>query len=455
MKTLTLSQLKKYSTRVNAFIDKIYNNSPFESVNGESVLVDHSDLHLCECLEEWRKDHLNPEKYLKDFIIRGSFYLPTKMPGINVPTGKLLKTKEFGGGSKSLVDPTAFEGNLVYALKMFSEGMQAASAFRDIVVNQRNAFISDVEINKKALAIIENLYPVFQKHLGITNSRNQTSCYKLSGLDCGALSDIYKEYGVYSKEPKTDIVFKNIETGNKWCLTVKASNHSQYASAQANEAAAILASVLLKTATEVAREIGEIVQKALQRDVFYGARTKFGGSGNREECMHFYALLNAIFGLGDESLVKSGTCKPLQDHLEYIIDKKMEDAYRQIILSPWCRMAILRECITGENKFAPSDSDAIANIIMAWNYDRPKDSRIQPVTDEWLSIYYTQVKLWIRDRGSNRGGTLRAETTRAMQAILNPQLITNNFSTLYAIRKVIDHIFDLAERTQLIIYPRG
>jgi hypothetical protein len=95
---LTASELQKRENRIPTFINKFFNNSPFELETGNTIVIDTVTIDGVNFTQD--SDQENLEQALnkaKKITITGNSDGNT----ITIPSGKLKKSAEFGGGKGS------------------------------------------------------------------------------------------------------------------------------------------------------------------------------------------------------------------------------------------------------------------------------------------------------------------------------------------------------------------
>jgi hypothetical protein len=247
-------------------------------------------------------------------------------------------------GKENIPNATKFEDNLANALNGNEDQEGAGQRFNElankIIDSIRESYLFKEEFDGKTFEKLEQ-----------------------KGTE---LTDTYKDQGVKSREPKTDL----ISSDGSIRLSVK-KRGGQFVSAQGPETAAIFMSV---------------IKDALEQK----SSDKF--SKMIKAWFDFAKGLSKIKGLSPEEKdkIKSKRNFLLQRILNFGASNRKED--------------IIREALLGENKF--ENPDAIPNYFLVW--DMSGNGKIY-TANQFVKMVTSKAKIGVRGRGGVRGLALRGE----------------------------------------------
>ena len=235
-----------------------------------------------------------------------------------------------------------------------------------------------------------------------------TSATQASGSKSKSnLTPLYRDNGVSSGEPKTDILI------DKNRCSVKKSEGAQFASAQGNEIHAVMTAALenkefSKTKGALVKNIKSVVKTALDKKNFYTLRANFG-EGNS-----FDKVFGKVMGLNPKKPTDAEV-----EALSELFDKSglgisVSQAVHEFLTSDKVQLALFTEFITGKGRF--NNPDHIPSHILAWSEDSGK-SYYEEIHKYIKSIYPGGFKYRVSDRGSGRGGAFRLEPKHISEAI--------------------------------------
>ena len=256
-----------------------------------------------------------------------------------------IKMAQGSVGKENIPNATKFEGNLANALNEDEEYEGSGERFNglanDIIDSVRGSFLYNEKLKGKTFEKLEQ-----------------------KGTE---LTDIYKDQGVKSREPKTDLV----SSDGSIKLSVKKKG-GQFVSAQGPEAAAIFNSVMNKALKqESTGKFAEMIKKYF--DYEEGKISKLKGQPPEEQertrkIRNFLLLRLLNFGA----------------------TSRQED--------------IVREALLGENKF--KNEEAIPNYFLVW--DMSGNGELY-TANQFVKMVTRKAKIGIRGRGGVRGLALRGE----------------------------------------------
>ena len=436
--------LFKYATRVKKFIEKIKSNDPkvnsFELLGGGSVRLPADDPMNKELVQKL-------EKYLEtgDLTVvqneKGNISLSVMTADGNaILTSKLLKTKEFGGGSTG-TKATQFEGNLVVAINNAigsADAEKIEAAMRCGSVDKKSGkckgkWMDDTpEATAQANLVAKNLVPKINAALPVPIK----SIDKNSGGAGGGLSEAYKATGVTSAEPKADL---SINADPKLGVSVKKAGGSQYASAQAPEAKAMFEVAYREVNPEgdleqQIAEIQEYITSTAGRPglgKFYKLRDKVVSMLTVDSDQHGSRSLQTTYQKVQAKLSGMSMEKGSAARLEVPDEQKeafaltlqamteegiqpLKRSVQEILVSDRFRISVFKEAATGRGKFQnPGDA---ANWILGWDPSFPESSSFEELTDEWFKEKYKAgaVNFRMRNRGESeqRGGAFNVDAIK-------------------------------------------
>ncbi len=248
-------------------------------------------------------------------------------------------------GKGNTPNATKFEANLANALNGNEEYEGAGERFNglanDIIDSVRGSFLYNEKLKGKTFEKLEQ-----------------------KGTE---LTDTYKDQGVKSREPKTDLV----SSDGSIRLSVKKKG-GQFVSAQGPEAAAIFNSV---------------VKKVLEQE----------STGTFAEMIKRYF----DYEQGQISQLKG---KPPEEQ-ERIRRKRNFLLTRMLYFGATNRQEdIVREALLGENKF--ENEDAIPNYFLVWDMSGKGELY---TANQFVKMVARKAKIGVRGRGGVRGLALRGE----------------------------------------------
>ena len=337
---------------------------------------------------------------------------------------------------------TKYEGNLIYAINI-AGGQPEAKA--NELAGSRNEDSADQGSADDVISAIKW-------------GGKLTKAQRASGgtLDSVKLTDLYLKHKVKSTEPKTDIfVWFGKDRKN---VSVKAATGAQYASAQGPEAVAIFEAAFKNVSGKGAaskKDYYKTVESILTK---FGGRATGEGVATFEPMREQYAkesgqALTALQGDVSDTILGDCTAEECKQKLNQLTalakdpqaiakveanQKKklaeMNDAAKKEALvnmqgalneavpqitqatqvwmnSPEARKLILREAVTGENKFATKE--AIADAVLKWDDTDFSKSSWALLDDKWFSDHVGETKYDFRSRGgsglANRGIAFRLD----------------------------------------------
>jgi len=333
---------------------------------------------------------------------------------------------------------TKYEGNLIYAINI-AGGQPEATA--NALAGSRNEDIADQASADDIISAIKW-------------GDKPTKAQRASGgaLPAVKLTPLYKKY-IKSTEPKTDIfVWFGKDRKN---ASVKSATGAQYASAQGPEAVAIFEAALKGVSDAEKRDYYKTVEKILNK---FGGRATGTGTATMEPMREQYAeetglAKQALDGVVSDIILgdcSAEECRQKADELlalaknpkavekvianqKKVLDEKsdavkkeslinmqkdlneampqIDAATQQWMNTPEARQLILREAVTGENKFATKE--AIANAVLKWDDSEFSKSSWALLDDKWFSAHVGKTKYNFRSRGgaglANRGIAFRLD----------------------------------------------
>mgnify|MGYP003631505768 CR=1 FL=1 len=248
-------------------------------------------------------------------------------------------------GKENIPNATKFEGNLANALNGNEEYEGAGERFNalanDIIDSVRGSFLYNEKLKGKTFEKLEQ-----------------------KGTE---LTDTYKDQGVKSREPKTDLV----SSDGSIRLSVKKKG-GQFVSAQGPEAAAIFNSVMKKALKqESTGKFADLIKTYF--DYEQGGISQLKGKPPEEQ--------ERIRKIRNFLLLRL---------LNFGATSRQED--------------IVREALLGENKF--ENEDAIPNYFLVWDMSGKGDLY---TANQFVKMVTRKAKIGIRGRGGVRGLALRGE----------------------------------------------
>ena len=433
---------------VKRFITKKFGNVEIKTTSSKNRIVITFYANIKDSDRKAELLKLSTEIPNATFVEKSSLSRGAGHIEINTNGTPIFLVAKVAKKSSAKLDPTKFEGNLIYSLVKLSGG-----DFNSIKKSVSSHFIDSPE----AISISDDIAKTLIQTTGKISQGYLPSAARLS--------KIYISYGVTSTTPKTDIVLRG---SSLMKVTVKKSGAHQYVAAQAPEMSAIYASVLEKMPDIDSTKIITLINQTLQPQIFYKLRDhlsdnksdfqkhiasvlglggqkieNFNEKANallqnnkiREEIMkdidaykptiadeiafEYNKNNNLGYDLSTENQTKSSLRKKYIE-IKKIMEKNYEDALKaminkgfvsiteemtEILSSKKVKFEILKEGVTGNNKFVTDDS--IPTHALLWNDKNPNSSEFFAITDSWLNKKLSEVNIDINDRGSGRGGSFR------------------------------------------------
>jgi len=246
---------------------------------------------------------------------------------------------------------------------------------------------------------------------------NFKDAWIVSGASASAnLTTDYKDFGVLSGEPKTDVI---ITAGAKYRCSVKKQEGAQLASAMANESRAVIQTALKDVKTsKLVDKIGGLLQTAMNKEKFYELRARF------DKPTDFDRLISRVMGLSADKATPADVTTLNKALAAVGIRDKASTSIQKFMKTPKVRIAVLNEFVTGQYKFV--DQDLTANQILAWSQNGTayfKD------TDKFVAKNHGVGNFLLRvsDRGKERTGIGRGGSIR-LQAIKNIEVAKENIN---------------------------
>jgi len=287
----------------------------------------------------------------------------------------------FGDYEVSYVQDTAKDGSAIFVANVAKDGKSVhnvvlkqgvvgredspnSTKFEENLANAMNKG-QDVELHTGAGEKFNNLADQVISSINIRDKKPLEGKTFEKLVKRGDLSKIYTDNGVTSREPKTDL----ISTDGSVRMSVKKKG-AQFISAQGNETAAVLLSVL-------------------QNDS--AAREKLGGI-----IKNYFAYEKGLSQLKGRN----------PEDREQIVTKRNFLLKRILNFGGFdLKEKIVREAILGEYKF--EDETSIPNYFLVW--DESGDGELY-TAEKFIRAKLPQVKFGVRGRGGTRGLSLRGDT---------------------------------------------
>jgi len=208
-----------------------------------------------------------------------------------------------------------------------------------------------------------------------------------------------EEFAGISKISKTDLIIN----GNIKCSAKKAGG-AQIASSQHKELTTVISAVLKdfpdiknKIVANITQTLAQLMEKSFYYDhasVINKNLTTLSTTNDQKKTKD--AINNLV------SLIKSPDAVN-EINIEEKEMHQMLTELNKIFTEDKYKKALLREFSTGEKRFAAGEK-CVADHIMTW--DCQGDCLIYTV-DEFIDDNYNKIKFGVRDRGNERGGSLR------------------------------------------------
>lgn len=379
--------------------------------------------------------------------------------------------KSSAAASAGKIDPTTFEGNIIYGLRLVMGSPESAKAYAE----KYSKIKKGIDLKPAAMEAGIAVAKAIKSSVGpITPDEIDRAS---GGVMDVKLSKVYAENGVVSTEPKTDIIVGPYNT------TVKKKEGSQYASAQANEACAIMQAAVgpllsggetegltnflrqtmlkqtwdevdstfedQKTGLEAAAQKGashelgldapgipegydykKILQEALPdelrdeiakeienssvpvpKEVQQGKAVSLALQANPERDFTTNPISNAE--LKEAAKAVRMEIRNLQANSVRAAVEGVSDNTADVIKSDEGRIAILKEAVQGNKKFEGDPKTHAPSRLLVWSIKDPASSDFVTLDDEWFSSHGPGVKIDIRSRGEGRGGRMGVGGKRA------------------------------------------
>lgn len=211
------------------------------------------------------------------------------------------------------------------------------------------------------------------------------------------LTQIYRDYGVKSGEPKTDITI-----GNDRC-SMKYAKGYQIASAQVNETQAVFAAAFDDHAEYKAllqQYVLPLLNQTMNRATFYKLRDKY----DKKDKAALQNMLSQVMSL--HSSRGDATSQQLKQFSEFLDDLGVRLPVRgklhEFLRSTKTKERLFYEFATGERRFVRPILSA--THMLTWD----ETGRVDYIPSrEYVTKHLSDFSYSIRDRGSRRGAALR------------------------------------------------
>lgn len=211
------------------------------------------------------------------------------------------------------------------------------------------------------------------------------------------LTQIYRDYGVKSGEPKTDITI-----GSDRC-SMKYAKGYQIASAQANEAQAVFAAAFNHSAEYkalVEQYVLPVLNHTMNKATFYKLRDKY----DKADKAALQNMLSQVMSL--HSSRGNATTEQIKQFSEFLDDLGVHLPIRgklhEFLQSPKTKESLFYEFATGERRFVQPILSA--THMLTWD----EVGKVDYIpAHEYVTKHLADFSYSIRDRGSNRGAALR------------------------------------------------
>lgn len=208
-----------------------------------------------------------------------------------------------------------------------------------------------------------------------------------------------EEFAGISKISKTDLIIN----GNIKCSAKKAGG-AQIASSQHKELTTVISAVLKdfpeiknKMVANITETLAHLMEKSFyyeHADVINKNLTTLSTSTDSKKTKD--AVNNLVSLIKNPDAINDIKIEEKEMH-------QMLESLNKIFTEEQYKKALLREFSTGEKRFAAGER-CVADHIMTW--DCQGDCLIYTV-DEFINDNYNKIKFGVRDRGNERGGSLR------------------------------------------------
>ncbi len=282
-----------------------------------------------------------------------------------------------GGVTKKAVDATKFEVDIINEIQRRNNKSEFPGA-------NDNPTASDL-----AARVVDNLeskYGKFKEAFPVSGDNKPSN-----------LTDVYREFGVRSGEPKTDFAIKK---GRVSYCSVKKKEGAQYASAQHNELSAVIQATLRDTPRQkkFAKRVASIVKQTMAKENFYDLRSKIDD---------FDKVIGRVLGF-NPSKPSSEDIKAIQELFdESGLDVQISNEISNFMTSAETQKILFTELITGKNRFTKKEFSP--THMFAWggtDGDVYYADIFQHIDDLFKKGGF---KFRISDRGTGRGGAFRLE----------------------------------------------
>lgn len=280
----------------------------------------------------------------------------------------------------------------------------------------------------------------------------------------------YTSSGVSSATSKADIVI-----GTAQC-SMKNADDAQFGSAQHGEMTAIFAAVWPEKEREVFKEeLKQTFAALFDKSVFYDLSkqyvqradvkkeflsqldppvsnvSKLSKSQQKQLDTEYQRKLARRIGL--HSIQGFLTPKD-SNKLDAFLQKHVPDVNISVLnkievkmKNPVFKKKFFREMLTGEGRFQEGAKDKIATHMLLWN-DRA-DVEVYTV-EQYVNAYYKEFQYSIRDRGSSRGASLRAQAKSHVIRMVNKIITMGEAVESSRTRHNAALVSELREHLQLI-----
>lgn len=211
--------------------------------------------------------------------------------------------------------------------------------------------------------------------------------------------NLSEEFAGISKISKTDLIIN----GNIRCSAKKAGG-AQIASSQHKELTTVISAVLKdfpeiknKMVSNITETLAHLMEKSFyyeHADVINKNLTTLSTTTDSKKTKD--AVNNLVGLIKNPDAINDIKIEEKEMH-------QMLESLNKIFTDEKYKKALLREFSTGEKRFA-SGERCVADHIMTW--DCQGDCLIYTV-DEFIDDNYNKIKFGVRDRGNERGGSLR------------------------------------------------
>jgi len=350
---LTPKQMfKPGSGRFETFLKKVQKGEPFTLTDNTMVVIDKDNddtILYIQTLKDYPKFKKMPY----------NFKMVTT-DGRRITSGKIKKTKEFGGGGNNIGNPSEkYEGNIILALNGTSATTQGFVGNTDYLVDPGLSGLSPaIKVIKSINPPPDIVLPPGKKYYKPKNAKE--------------LTELYDSFGVGNKTPKTDIASK--DEPDEFRISVKKKGAS-FLSSEVGETQALVAVALgLRTPEELSSDSS---LDQFFNDLSIGLSKTVWNAPDVDRRK-----------LGDEALIK-------------IYNQVM----KTIGLSDF-QKKLATEAMSGEHRFI--ELIPKANKLLVWGAD---GSGYFDDLAEWVSNNFNQFKYDIRWRGRDRSAGYRIDSS--------------------------------------------